>query len=275
MAELTKPTSDRGWTEPESPASEENPPLYPYNSVTQTESGHSFEMDDTPSRERIRLQHRVGTFIEMHPNGDEVHKVYGDGYEITIKNKNVLIEGTCSVTINGDSIVNVKGNKTELIEGDYNLLVKGEFIQGVGKQATIVSDGDMTIGAKAEAGGRMKIATGDHLQLNGDLHVAGEITADKIYSETRVDAGTGVSAGLLGFVTSGGMTVGLPIGVAVPGNIICAGLINAGISINAPVGTFGLMDAILMTDVVNTGLFNTHVHPTPAGLSGVPTLPMV
>ncbi len=44
------------WQEPES-QSPEFPALYPYNRVTQTESGHKFEMDDTPSRERIRLQH--------------------------------------------------------------------------------------------------------------------------------------------------------------------------------------------------------------------------
>jgi hypothetical protein len=47
-------------------------------------------MDDTPTRERIRLQHGKSlTFIEMHPNGDQVHKVFGDDYEITIKNKDI------------------------------------------------------------------------------------------------------------------------------------------------------------------------------------------
>jgi hypothetical protein len=62
--------------------------LYPYNDAKQTESGHLFEMDDTPTRERIRLQHGKSlTFIEMQPNGDQVHKVFGDDYEITIKNK--------------------------------------------------------------------------------------------------------------------------------------------------------------------------------------------
>lgn len=97
----TKPSFFSGWTEPESAANKDTPPQAPYNHVTATESGHSFEMDDTPKRERVRLQHRSGTFIEMHPNGDEVHKVYGDGYEITIKDKNVLIEGNCNITVNG------------------------------------------------------------------------------------------------------------------------------------------------------------------------------
>ena len=72
---------DSGWTEPESAANTDYQPQYPYNQVMQTESGHFFEMDDTPTRERVRLNHRSGTFIELHPSGDEVHKVYGDGYE--------------------------------------------------------------------------------------------------------------------------------------------------------------------------------------------------
>ena len=84
-------------------------------------------MDDTPTRERIRLQHRSGTFIEMHPNGDEIHKVYGDGYEITINDKNVLVEGKCTVTINGDSVINVKGDKIEQVDGNYELHVKKNY----------------------------------------------------------------------------------------------------------------------------------------------------
>ena len=113
---IYKPDTDSGWTEPESAASTENPPKYPYNNITQTKSGHMFEMDDTPKGERVRIHHRSGTFIEMHPNGDEVHKIYGDGYEIITKNKNVLISGSCNITINGDSILHVKGNRKEIVE---------------------------------------------------------------------------------------------------------------------------------------------------------------
>jgi hypothetical protein len=88
MAILPPSPSDNSWTEPESARNTETPPVYPYNNIQQTESGHSFEMDDTPTRERVRLQHRIGTFLEMHPDGDEVHKVYGTGYEIYLKGKN-------------------------------------------------------------------------------------------------------------------------------------------------------------------------------------------
>ena len=52
------------FTEPLSNANSDTPPKFPFNRVTQTKSGHSFEMDDTPNGERIRIQHgKVTTFI--------------------------------------------------------------------------------------------------------------------------------------------------------------------------------------------------------------------
>lgn len=279
-----RPQGDSGWTEPESAANTNYQPIYPYNNSTQTESGHLFELDDTPSRERIRLNHRTGTFIEMHPNGDEVHKVYGDGYEITIKNRNVLIKGTCNLTIEGDSIINVKGNKTELIEGDYSLVVKGTIVQSSAKKTYITSDDDMTIGAKPESLGTLNLNVGDHLQVNGDLNVTGEITANKIFSETRIDTGPdgGIKAGLQGFVSPGGISVGLPGLVAFPGTVLCGsvvctlpavapgvtGTVIAGANIISPLAELGLMSAITMTDVVNTAIFDSHIHPAPRGVTG-------
>lgn len=266
----TKPEEDKGWLEPESPANDETRPKYPYNKVFQTESGHLVEFDDTPSRERIRVNHRIGTFIEMHPNGDEVHKVYGDGYEITIKNKNVLIEGTCSVTINGDSIVNVKGNKIEKIEGDYKLEVGGEFVAYSHTKLSLLSDEDVAIAAGASLGtGQLKLTAGDSVYINSDLYVGGGIVGDIITSKTRVDAGTGVFAGPLGFVSVlGGLSIGNPI--AVPGNINCIGIISAGISVSSPLGSFVVMKATWMTDKINKALHNIHIHKGSGGLTGPP-----
>ena len=45
---------------------------YPYNNVMQTESGHFQEFDDTPGAERMRWQHKAGTFTEWQPDGTEV-----------------------------------------------------------------------------------------------------------------------------------------------------------------------------------------------------------
>jgi hypothetical protein len=258
----------KGWLEPESAANRDNPPKYPHNHVTQTDSGHMFEMDDTPDRERIRLAHRSGTFIEMHPNGDEVHKVYGDGYEITIKNKNVLIKGDCNITIDGDTTVHIKGDKKEYVEGNYDILVDGNFSQVVKGESKIISEQMTTLGSQNTLTGRLKLLTGESLHLSGDLHIDGELTADKIFSETRVDAALGMSAGPYGFVTlTGGFACGYP--VAVPFQV------NASAMVNSPVANFGLMSAILMTDVVNRTIYNMHFHICPDGRTSPPTIPMV
>lgn len=249
-----------GWLEPESAANQDQQPVYPYNRVTQTESGHLMEMDDTPKRERVRLQHRTGTFIEMHPNGDEVHKVYGDGYEITICDKNVMIHGHCSVTIQGDSVVNIEGNKIEKVKGDYELVVEGNFNASIQKDCNILSEKNMQVGSGGSlsdvAGigtGSLKLLSGQEISVVGDLIVEGAIVADIITAKYSVDAGKGMSAGPLGFVTmTGGVSVGIP--VAVPG------MVNASGSVNAPLGTFGVMQAVLMTDQVNRGIYNSHRH---------------
>lgn len=264
----------KGWLEPESAANKENPPKYPHNKATQTESGHLFELDDTPERERIRLSHRSGTFIEMHPNGDEVHKVYGDGYEITIKNKNVLIKGDCNITIEGDSTVYVTGNKKEYVEGNYEVLVNGDYSHVVRGESKIISENMLTIGSENTLTGRMKILTGQSLHLSGDLHIDGELTADKIYSDTRVDAALGMSAGPAGFVTlTGGIAVGYPI--AVPSAIMAVGPISSAISVAAPFGRFGIMSSVLMTDIVNTNIYRFHIHKAPDGWTAPPKFPMV
>jgi hypothetical protein len=257
---------DRGWTEPESEANiDETQPQYPYNHVIATDSGHSFEMDDTPGRERIRVQHRSGTFNEIHSDGTEVHKILGDGYEIVAKDKNVLIKGVCNITINGDAIVNIKGNKYEKIEGDYEQEIEGNYTQLVRKKVRIVSDDDMTLGANPNFLGTIRLSTGGSLYVDSDLRVDGSISGQLITSQTRVDAGTGVRAGPLGFVSQfGGLSIGTP--AAIPGNIICAtpGIIYC-TTINSVIGNFGLSSSLWAFDQVNTPIYNSHVHPNKGG----------
>jgi hypothetical protein len=266
-----------GWLEPESAANEEKQPVYPYNNVTETESGHLFELDDTPGRERIRLEHRTGTFIEMHPNGDEVHKVYGDGYEITIKDKNVLVKGDCSITIQGDCVVNIEGNKIERVKGNYELYVEGDYNHITKKNCIILAEKDMDLGAGASllgavtgvGEGALRFYSGDDMYVTGSLRVGGDIVADMVNARYSVDAGLGVTAGPLGFVSVfGGLSVGgLP--VAVPG------CVNATVMVNAPLGNFLIMTSVLMTDVINTLIYNTHIHPAPRGMTGTPIIGMI
>jgi hypothetical protein len=264
-----QPVLDSGWTEPESAANADVQPIYPYNNVTQTESGHFMEMDDTPKRERVRLQHRTGTFIEMHPNGDEVHKVYGDGYEITVKNKNVLIKGRCSVSIEGDCNMDVKGSYNLQVAKDYNLLVGGKVNIRGKKDITLDGGGDVEILANENFGGTLRLGAADSLYLASDLVVGGSIQADVITAESRLATGPlgGVTAGSAGFVSVlGGLSIGIPI--AVPGSVFAIGTGTFGISVTSPFGSFILSQAVLATDRINRQLDNIHRHPVKGGLSG-------
>jgi len=255
MSILTEPPSLNLWTEPESAANTDYQPVYPYNNITLTESGHSFEMDDTPTRERVRLQHRSGTFIEMHPNGDEVHKVYGDGYEITIKNKNVLIKGTCNITVEGDCNMQVLKDYNLSVKGDYNLEVAGKMNQRVVGDVSISSDEDVSITANENFGGAIYLSAADNITVSADMVVAGSVAADIMTAETRINAGTGVYAGRLG--------------------VYSLGPITSLVSVQAPLGTFVMMNSVLMTDLINTNIYKTHIHPAPRGMTGPPILPMV
>ena len=253
MATIPQPPSDNLWTEPESARNTETPPVYPYNNIQQTESGHSFEMDDTPTRERVRLQHRIGTFLEMHPNGDEVHKVYGTGYEIHLKGKNVLIKGTCNITIEGDANMEVKGDHNVQVAGDYNILVGGKMNTRVVGDISLSCDNDISIAANENFGGSVRVAASDHVYVDSDLVVAGSVAADLVTAESRINAGTGVYAG--------------PLGVYSLGPVTSLALVTA------PLAQFGIMNAVLMSDIINKGIYNTHIHNSPKGPTSPPLTP--
>jgi hypothetical protein len=274
----TKPTSDNSWTEPESEASVENPPVYPFNRATVTTSGHSFEMDDTKDRERIRLAHGgaktdgVGTFFEMQSNGDMLTKVIGDNYEIVAGKNNVLIKGVCNITIEGDSVVHVKGDKYERIDGNLIQEVRGNYTQTVIGNSVRQSYEDMSFNCGNPAdplpSGSVYFNLPDEVYISGDLNVAGSVYADIITALTKVQAGTQVSAGPLGFVSElGGLSVGSPVAIPLT--------VTAAVAVKAP-----LIQGIMVRDVLSTMMtmrtqYNTHIHKAPKGPTSTPLRKML
>ena len=83
---------------------------YPKNHVTETESGHVIEIDDTPSAERINVFHKSGTFVEIQPSGD-----------VVIQQKNGFR------TVTGNDKLHVTGNMDFIIDGDVNFRVSKNF----------------------------------------------------------------------------------------------------------------------------------------------------
>jgi hypothetical protein len=273
------------FTEPPSAADPDHPPLYPHYQTWDGESGHSIQLDDTPKRERVRIQHgKSKNFIEMHPNGDQVVKVFGENFDITIGKKNVYVTGACNIVVKGDCNMQVDGNYNHEVNGDYNLAVKGKMNIRSVKDASISSDASMSVAASEKFGGTLRLSALQALSVGSDLYVHGGITCDSLNAFQRVDAGYGVRAGPAGFTSDlGGLSLGIPnplTPVATFGCITITGSIVALGSITAPVGNFlttnvgyasnGISSAILGADIINSLIFNFHTHPEPDGTTGIP-----
>ena len=254
MAKTEQP-SRYSWTEPES----DYKAKYPYNNVMQSESGHFLEFDDTKDSERIRLQHRVGTYTEIQVDGSSVNKIIGDNYQIVLKDNNVLISGACNITVEGDSILTVNGDCVQRIKGDFLQEIEGDYQQVVKGSMSITSKNDIDITAGSTTGSIYMTAP-TSVDITSDLDVDGAIAGESITSRNEVTAGTGIHAGLpgsanpfagistLGGISAGFMTAGVP------------GTMTATVSVNAP-----LIAGIVVTDIVGPMqlirlLYNTHTH---------------
>ena len=118
----------RNWDEPDSVYNAK----FPYNSVSESESGHVFEVDDTPGAERLVKRHRAGTFEEIYPDGRRVVKVAGDDFEI----------------VNGNKRIYIKDNTMDLkVDGDLNIKVKGNLRFDIGGQFRVKTTGSASLGA--------------------------------------------------------------------------------------------------------------------------------
>jgi len=205
MATVPKP-KDYSWTEP---ASDWNviPPL---NNVTQSESGHFMEMDDTPGAERLRLQHRTGTFTETQANGQQIVKILGDKYEIIVANNNVLISGVCNITVEGDSVLHVKGDSYSQIDGNsYQKVAKKTYIQSK-DTLEISTDGDIDLFAGG-ATSTINLKATEAVNIHSDVNVSGSLSSKQSISAVgNVSAGMRLGS-LLGVDTLGPITSALSV----------------------------------------------------------------
>ena len=168
-------------------------PVYPYNKVTQSESGHVFEVDDTPKKERINIHHRSGTFHEIHADGSEVTRIVNNNYTAILKDDKVYIAGNADLQV-GHGNVNItidtgnvdlkvlKGNVTsEITEGN----LKADILKGT---TDVLSEGKITI-----TGNNTTEIISD-TTVTGTLHVTGKQTNDETIhakGDISTDAGNG------------------------------------------------------------------------------------
>lgn len=115
--------SEKVWQNPSDYDSE-----YPYNHVFTTPAGHSVEYDDTDGKERIRIIHKDGSFVEMQHDGTRVVRSEGSSQQVVVKDNNVRVKGAEHVYIDGDANWKVGGDVNWEIGGDFKITVKGNVI---------------------------------------------------------------------------------------------------------------------------------------------------
>ena len=116
------------WDEPESAFRG----AYPYNKVSQTESGHIIEIDDTPGSERLHIYHKSGTYVEIDANGSMVKRTKGSSYEIIDRNGKIAIAGRADISINGACNIFVGNDANIEVEGDVNLTCHNDITAQAG-----------------------------------------------------------------------------------------------------------------------------------------------
>ena len=170
-------------------------PVYPYNKVHQSESGHVFEIDDTLGKERINVHHRSGTFHEIHADGSEVTRIVNNNYTAILKDDKVYIAGNTDLQV-GHGNVNItvntgnvdmkvmKGNVTsEITEGN----LKADILKGT---TDVLSEGKITIT------GNNTTEIISNTTVTGTLHVTGAETNDSTIhakGDISTDAGNGIT----------------------------------------------------------------------------------
>jgi GH24 family phage-related lysozyme (muramidase) len=128
-------------------------PEYPYDNVTETESGHVFELDDSPGAERVHIAHRTGSYIEWFPTGTKVEKVTKANYRIIMADDYLHVMGRVVIRVEQDALIKVQGDVALEVGGSMGANVAGDVDFSVGggfnvKAANINLDatgGDITL----------------------------------------------------------------------------------------------------------------------------------
>lgn len=148
-----------GFTEPETPYGA----AYPYNHVYESESGHLFEMDDTPGKERVHIYHRSGSFQEYHPDGTVVDKSQKQRYNFIVEDYFIKSDKSINVDASDSIRVGAGSNLIRAVGGDMDANVSGGYHLDVAGGVYIYAKGD---GVYIKTPGKVCVeSSGDGVEL--------------------------------------------------------------------------------------------------------------
>jgi uncharacterized protein YcbK (DUF882 family) len=147
------------WDEPESAFRG----AYPYNKVTQTESGHIIEVDDTPGSERLHIYHKSGTYIEIDANGSMVKRTKGSSYEIIDRNGKISIAGRADISVNGACNIFVGNDANIEVEGDTNITCHNDITAQAGGTFNLSAAEEFNIRSKT-----VRIEADENMHVRAD-----------------------------------------------------------------------------------------------------------
>ena len=184
------PTADdiKGTYEPASAYA----PVYPYNNVYETESGHVKEYDDTPGYERIKERHKSGTQYEIQPNGSKIEKIVRDNYQLVVGHDTLEVRGNVKIIVSGDANIAVAKNLTAQVGQDMTTIVGGNMEANITGTTSLTGIGDISItqnGIDASLITLKSEYTKDDIVYKGNIKLDGNVTVtgtSKLIGETRI-----------------------------------------------------------------------------------------
>lgn len=180
---------------------------YPANSAYTTHGGHIIELDNTKDHERIHVQHKAGTSVEMSPEGDMHSKVKKD-FQLMVDG-NIEINSNKKVTITGKNGVKIdyggttfQMDKTSMGMGGQSGNINVDKMAMTTEKANIVSATTLTLGSALET----SVSATKALYLSSAIEIVmkapkisiiaeGPGITMKSYAGTLIGSGIGVGFG--------------------------------------------------------------------------------
>lgn len=210
---------------------------YPANSSYTTHGGHIVELDNTKGHERIHVQHKAGTSVEMSPEGD-MHSKVKKNFQLMVDG-DIEINSNKKVTITGKDGVKIdyggttfQMDKTSMGMGGQSGNMNMDKMAVTSESASIVSATTLTMGSALET----SVSATGLLSLSSAVAVKIQAPIVSIIAEgpgIMMESMSGMIAGAatagVGFIsTANTMIVAAKTGMYAAG---AANMIGAGVNI--------------------------------------------